>query len=542
MSYVLTIIAFVLIFSVLVLVHELGHFWMAKRAGIKVEEFGFGLPPRIWGKKKGETIYSINWIPFGGFVRMLGEDALDPKMIKKKRSFAAASMRNRVKVIVAGVVMNFFLAWILLTVGFSAGMQPLLTPEDALGAVDEGVVVMQEGIIVSDILPGSLAEELGFAPGDVLYSYNGDVIDSFVLEKIGESGVGSYKVLRDGRFLTYDVLEEDLTETESLVSGLLAKPITMFPRVKVFNVDEEGVFHAGGIRNGDVLVSVNGQQIFSVAEFEEIVRGVATLNFEIYRNGARENVFVERPQIRKVIVTQVFPDSPADEVGIKAGDIILSVNGNNIDDSPELIDYVANHKDENLAYVVEREGQAIFFEVKPGDDGRIGVMLSELVDEGIATGLTLYNVDVLSSVMEIKDQKFPVHLAMKEAFFEGFRLSKLTAEMFVGVIRDLVGGAGVPDSVAGPVGIAQMTHGFVQEGLIPLLRFVAILSLSLAVINILPIPALDGGRLLFILIELIIGRRVNQKWESVVHMLGYAFILLLIIIVTFNDVMRLIGV
>ncbi len=87
MDILITIIVFILIFSVLVLVHEFGHFIMAKRAGIKVEEFGFGLPPRIWGKKKGETLYSINWIPFGGFVRMFGEDSKDGSMLSKKRSF-----------------------------------------------------------------------------------------------------------------------------------------------------------------------------------------------------------------------------------------------------------------------------------------------------------------------------------------------------------------------------------------------------------------------------------------------------------------------
>lgn len=89
MEFIVTAIVFVLIFSVLVLIHEWGHFAAARRAGIKVEEFGFGLPPRIWGKKKGETLYSINAIPFGGFVKLLGEDSRDPKLLKNKRSFIA---------------------------------------------------------------------------------------------------------------------------------------------------------------------------------------------------------------------------------------------------------------------------------------------------------------------------------------------------------------------------------------------------------------------------------------------------------------------
>ncbi|MDP2632890.1 MAG: site-2 protease family protein, partial [Candidatus Curtissbacteria bacterium] len=102
----LTVIVFLLILSVLVMLHELGHFLMAKRAGIGVEEFGFGLPPRIWGKKIRGTIYSINWLPFGGFVRLTGEDADDEK-IAAKDSYAVKTLKQRILVVVAGVFMNF---------------------------------------------------------------------------------------------------------------------------------------------------------------------------------------------------------------------------------------------------------------------------------------------------------------------------------------------------------------------------------------------------------------------------------------------------
>ena len=119
MAYLITVIVFVLVFSVLVLVHEFGHFYMAKKSGIKVEEFGFGLPPRVLGKKKGETIYSINAVPFGGFVRMYGEDSKNSKYLKSKRSFAAKPLRSRILVVTAGVIMNFLLAWFLLFIGLS---------------------------------------------------------------------------------------------------------------------------------------------------------------------------------------------------------------------------------------------------------------------------------------------------------------------------------------------------------------------------------------------------------------------------------------
>src|SRR3989338_4813375 len=111
MHTLLTILAFLVIFSLLILIHEYGHFFVAKRKGIKIEEFGFGLAPRIWGKKYGETLYSLNWIPFGGFVRMLGEDARDKKALKNGRSFMRKSKWARTQVVCAGVAMNFLLSW-----------------------------------------------------------------------------------------------------------------------------------------------------------------------------------------------------------------------------------------------------------------------------------------------------------------------------------------------------------------------------------------------------------------------------------------------
>src|SRR3989344_5492950 len=110
---ILTIIIFILTLLFLVVIHELGHFLMAKKFGIKVEEFGFGIPPRAWGKKIGETLVSINWLPFGGFVKLLGEDEIDKNLLNNKRSFASQSVFKRIIVVVAGVAMNFILAFIL---------------------------------------------------------------------------------------------------------------------------------------------------------------------------------------------------------------------------------------------------------------------------------------------------------------------------------------------------------------------------------------------------------------------------------------------
>jgi regulator of sigma E protease len=541
MNILLTIVVFIIIFSLLILIHELGHFVMARRAGIQVEEFGFGLPPRIWGKKKGDTIYSINWIPFGGFVRMLGEDATDESMLRKKKSFIAQPIRSRIKVIVAGVVMNFLLAWFLLTVGFTAGMQPLLTPEDVLPAVDDGIIELVEGVKVKSVSEGGFASFLGFKVDDVIVHFNDQVLDENSVLSFSDDPVGIYKVMRDGKIFTYEILQEQIDAYgEDFDLGLTFYDYAPFPRVRVFDVDANGKTYESGIREGDYIISVNGRQVFSVSEFEQLIRGQEYLEYEIYRNGSLEEVIVELENPRKVIVSSVVPSSPAEEAGLLVGDIIVSVNGNEMFDSLDLIEFVAEQGDKNMVYAIERGGERLFYEIEP-IDGKIGVYLSELMSYGDEQELSLYNVSLISSVTLINEQKYPFYVSIYKSFNESIRLSKLTATMFVGFVRDLVTVGEVPSSVTGPVGIAQLTHTFVNEGFIPLLRFVAILSLSLAVINILPFPALDGGRLLFIIIELIVGRRVNQKWESYIHALGYALIILLILAVTYSDISRLIN-
>ncbi len=534
MSYIITGLAFFIIFSVLVLVHEWGHFIMAKRAGIKVEEFGFGLPPRLWGKKKGETIYSINWIPFGGFVRMYGEDTSNPALLKSSRSFVAKPMRARVKVVVAGVVMNFLLAWLLIFIGFSVGMQPLLGPDDVLPAIAKGQIVLEPGVKVKSVEVGSLAEKAGFKANDVFVAYNGAKINNLVLEEMGKNPIGTYEVLRDGTIQSVKVEGENVTTL-----GLNMYDFSAFPRVKIHNLDQSTELFRFGLRPGDVVITVNGQQVYTVEELETMVRGVGTLEYEVFRDGVVEKIVVDNRDAKQIIISEVVPGSSASKAGILPQDVILTVNGQTFENAPALIEFVQQNKEQSLSYAIERGGQALFFDVLPVD-GRIGVYLSELMKYGSDQGLSLYNVDLVSSVVEIKDEKYPVHIAIYKSLQETWRLSEMTAKMFVGFVGNLVSTGEIPDSVAGPIGIAQMTHVFVQEGIIPLLRFVAILSLSLAVINILPFPALDGGRLLFILIEFIIGRRVSQKWESYIHALGYILILLMILTVTYSDIMRLI--
>lgn len=169
----MAIVVFILTILVLVTIHELGHFLMAKKFNIKVLEFGFGIPPRIWGKKIGETLVSLNLLPYGGFVRLLGEDEDDKDVLDNPRSFARQSLSKRVTVVVAGVAMNLLLAFLLFYIDLGATnfktQIPLITPHQFVGVNQ----INQSPVIVTTVENNSPAKEAGLKDGDRILSING---------------------------------------------------------------------------------------------------------------------------------------------------------------------------------------------------------------------------------------------------------------------------------------------------------------------------------------------------------------------------------
>lgn len=539
MDTFITIVVFILIFSLLILIHEFGHYFAAKRAGIKVEEFGIGLPPRIWGKKKGETIYSINLIPFGGFVRMLGEDSSDKKALKDKRSFAAQSMRARAKVIVAGVFMNFLLAWILLTVTLSFGMQPLLLPDEVLPAIHDGKIVVKEGVKILEVEENGIASEFGLKSGDIIYSLNGQPLDDVqAFEEAQKSPIGnSIGVLQGGgrNWLTVD---------ESFVKAGFNFELDDFgvlPRIRIYEVKKGGLADKAGIKAGDYIITLNGGEVFTVDEYQEILKRSLTLGYEVYRDGKRYNMTLHPANTGDILITQVFKDSPAEKSGFKDGDIISKVNDQFVQaDVSSLIYLIQTNDKKNMTFTVERDGKEMKIAVVPVNK-KIGIALSELVYDGEDLGMTIYDSQLISHVEKVDEVKYPFYQAAYKSLEEGYKMSKVTAELFFDFVGGLISRGEVSENVAGPLGIYQMTGVFVAEGFIPLIRFVAILSLSLAVLNILPLPALDGGRLLFIIFELLLGHKLSERFESLVHGFGYFLLLILILIVSYSDIIRLIN-
>ncbi|PKL37001.1 hypothetical protein CVV38_03900 [Candidatus Peregrinibacteria bacterium HGW-Peregrinibacteria-1] len=536
-DYLVTGVVFFLVFSVLVLVHEFGHFYAAKKAGIKVEEFGFGLPPRLFGKKKGETIYSVNWIPFGGFVRMLGEDSKDPKMLDHGRSFVSKPAWKRMIVVIAGVVMNFALAWVLLTGAYIFGVEPFWTSrEEILQAVDDEAIKIREGVVVSRDI--EIDSRFVLREGDVLVGVEGggSILDLLTSGNDSESEV-SVQIVRGDEVLVEKFAAGVFTEWRE--EGVFYDFLTT-PRTKIFVGNED-------LQKDDLVLRVDGKQVYSPMEFVDAMRGSdqELVDVSVYRAGIVENVQIEAgggsSDFRGVVIADVVSGGAADMAGLKEGDLVVAFQGREVEDLDVLMSEIDLVKSESAGdilydYVIDRGGEQKMYSITPNETGLIGIYFANLLE---VEGVSFYDSAMLSSIVHVEKDKYPFWSAPWKGLTETVRLSKLTVQGLGSALVGFIRGDDVSDVVGGPVRIAQLTGDAVDAGLMTIIKLIAILSISLAVLNILPVPALDGGRLLFILVEMVIRRRINQKFETYVHLLGYLLLLGLIVLITYSDFVRL---
>ena len=369
----MSVLIFIVILLVLILVHEFGHFIIAKRAGIRVDEFGVGFPPRIktlW--KKGDTEYTLNWLPFGGFVRIFGETPDEESLHgpDSSRSFVHKPKWIQAAVLVGGVVFNMLLAWLLLSLMFMIGTDIALTEEDRAHATDLRLVI-------SSVLPESPAGDVGLLPGDMITS------------------------MESGDNVLASLLPEDAV---TFIADHDTKPI----EIALLRSDEE------------VTVSLTPE-------------------------------------------AGLIPDEP---------------------------------------------GRAVL-------------------------GISMATVGFLQYTNPL--------LALYEGAIFTYDMTLLVwnglASLFLGIFQL---NADFSD-VAGPIGIVSVVGEAAEIGFTSLIFLTALISINLAIINILPIPALDGGRLLFLIIEVVKGSPIKPELANRIHALFFALLILLILVVSYNDVARLLG-
>jgi regulator of sigma E protease len=451
----LTILALIVVLGVLIFVHEAGHFVAAKWAGIYVHRFSLGLgPPIPWLTfRRGETEYTVSWLPLGGYVKMasreedIGSSALEggrPSLqVPPDRVFEAKPIWVRMVVILAGVAMNALFAWAVFAfLAYKNGRQ--IDPVTTVGRV------------VEEAVPPEAAALKQIRAGTAIVRINGDSVKSW----------------------------------DEIVSAMVNAP-ELEVRIELSD-------------GSTVVLPIHPDAL------EERLKAAQALQ-----------------PFRTPVVGQVLPDKPAAKAGIQEGDTIVAVNGRPVQQWYDLLEVLQSSAGQSLKVEVARGGKRLSFDIRPyvdsipGPDGkprpvgRIGV--------AVGTGF-------LSEP-----------LSLGQAIVEGGGATIRASTQIVRTVRGLFSGRISGRSVGGPILIGQLAGESVRLGLDTFLGFMALISINLAILNLLPIPVLDGGQFLFLLAEAIIRRPLPMKLREKLTTVGLVLIILLMGLAFSNDIRRVFG-
>jgi len=447
-----TIISFIIVLGVLIFIHELGHFLIARFFGVGVEKFSLGFGPRLFGKKVGITDYRISAIPLGGYVKMVGEEP-DAKIDPADRaiSFTHKPVLQRILIVAAGPFFNLLLAVIIFFLFFSV------------------IGIEEIKPVVQRLEQNSPAMQAGMRVNDQIVSIDGTDIDAWydINEVIAASEGKPLKIgiLREGEFAD----------------------VTVVPQLKQGN---------------DILGDAISYYDIGISAYPEL----------------------------KPIIGDITAGYPAEKAGLEKGDQIVSINGIPVNSWRQMQSIISSSGGVELTLTIQRDESDFQVKLTPklvGTKDHLGKKVDRYLI-GISTQqVTLPEEDrVTKRLNPIK----AVVQSIKQTYF----ICALTVKSVV----KMIGGSIPKDNLGGPIMIAQLAGEQAEQGIDKLVQFIAFISINLAILNILPIPVLDGGHLLFFLIEIIIRRPVSIRVREVAQQAGMFVLILLMIFVFYNDITR----
>jgi regulator of sigma E protease len=515
-------IPFILLLGGLIFFHELGHFSVAKWLGVKVERFSIGFGPSILRKRWGETEYQVAWLPLGGYVKMLGEipgEELPEE--DRERSFNAQAVWKRVAIASAGPAMNFVLPVLLLAGVYMSGMP---TPTSLVGTV----------------VAGSAAEQAGILRGDRVVEIDGAPIATWDQILGALEGRGGYEV-RLGVDRSGDRLEFVIPELPSGGLGLEHDAPSATLAVVSASTPAAGV----GLETGDRVKAVGGEPVESWHDWTEAlarVRGPLDLEIERRLGEEQETLRLRVPGSGDawsldrlgvlpgdLAISSVDPDSPAGRSGLQAGDLLIEIDAADITSFRALAERVRSSEGTPLVLTVLREGQRMELRVTPEERTLEHRGVAERVFAiGIAGGAAWVPGE---RVDEVTGNPF-VALALGAD-----RTWEITTRTFEGIGMLLSGKVG-RESLAGPIGIGVIAAQFFQLGWIQYIHIMAVISVNLAILNLLPIPILDGGQIVFALAEGVKGEPLSMRVREIAAQIGVSLLVLLMGFAFWNDLSR----
>ena len=452
-DFLYTLIAFVIAISILVVVHEFGHYWVARRMGVKVLRFSLGFGKPLWMRRFGrdQTEWAIAAIPLGGYVKMLDENEGEVAKQDLPRAFNRQPTLKRVAIVLAGPLFNFLfaiLAYSILNMVGVDGIRP----------------------IVGKVAENSLAQQAGFRQGDVLLA-----IDGYKVESWDQRRLYLYEKALDRATVHFTVR------------------------------DAEGRMH---------------ERLLNLSSLTAADVGAGLLERQV-------GLFPSLPELAPVIGT-LEEHGAAAQAGLQVGDRIVAIDGRAVDTWQDTVKAVNAAPGVALRLRIERAGQSLEFSVTP-----------RLVESG---GQRLGRIGVGVRIPELPaDMRVLVRQAPLAALAEGvettWRMSALTLKMLVKMLQLEVS----TKTISGPLTIAQYAGASAQIGLDRFFMFLAVVSISLGVLNLLPIPVLDGGHLLIYLVEAIQGRPLSERVLHWGQQIGIALLFALMALAFYNDFMRLLS-
>ncbi len=440
-----SVFGFLLAIAILVAVHEFGHFWVARKLGVKVLKFsiGFGKSVVSWRRKDDPTEYSIGLIPLGGFVKMLDEREGEVAAAEKHLAFNRKSLGVRTAVVAAGPVFNFLFAIFAIWMVFVVGSDDIAP-------------------VIGEVVENSIAENAGFMPGDVMTRIDGKAVKTW----------GQHQF-----YMLHQAMKGNRIEVS------VTNPVY-----------------------GDRSLRID----FSTFDQRTIAGQPITSQIGIW------------PPAPPAKVSQVVENSPADDAGLLPEDEILAIDGVAVKDWIDMATRVSARPGESIVLTISR-------------------------------GETRFDVSLVTGVVAVGDKQFgriglyrplPENTKLRfgpvESIWQAVDYNWRTSIITLRSLGRMITAKMSSDNISGPITIARLAGQTVESGYSDFLKFLAIISVSLGLINLLPIPVLDGGHLMYYLIEAITGREPSEKVMIWGQQIGIAMILMLMVLAFYNDIMRLI--
>ena len=584
--------------GMLIFIHELGHFLVAKKCGVKVHAFSLGFGPAIFKKTYGDTEYRLAILPLGGYVKLAGESP-DAENTGAEWEFMSKTPGQRAMVLSAGVGLNALLAFIAFIVAFKVGV-PFIGTE------------------IGDVVPGWPAWEAGLEQGDTIVKINKNSDPDFedIFTEVALSGRASgvkLSVDRDGKI--FDVVIHPRYDKEVGIQRMGIKPAASLEIEKLF-IYADGVSPAvdAGLMVGDKVVSLNGEKLKNGNEFIYVIAMNAgkELDVRVVRDGMEKDLKITpRSEVRRMLgisstSTQIMAikrGSIAGTIGLREDDQIISINSQKVTGwsqmekivsetepgSSCIIEFVRNDQTQIVSLAIDGDETKMDFlngiyphlklivdnvvEGFPAE--KIGIEPGDRVvsinDEELSSWDDLLQLVVASddtpmkigwmhdgklkseTVTSLRDEKHPYgkigvklkdNTMMKKYGFigacgMGVNKTIVNVQRIYFTLKGFITGKVSKKALGGPILIAQASYESAKLGIGKLLYFLGIISINLAFLNIMPVPVLDGGHLFFLLVEKIKGSPVSEKTLSIANYIGMGMVLSLVLFATRNDVMRL---